>query len=78
MTYKEMMASAPEGKFMTTAKIGQKGQIVIPKEIRDMFHLSPGDSVVILADKDRGIAIQEQSVLTQILNQTFPPEVKNE
>lgn len=32
----------PEGKFMTTVKIGPKGQIVIPKEVREMFGLSAG------------------------------------
>lgn len=31
------MDSFPEGKFLTTVKIGPKGQIVIPKEVRDMF-----------------------------------------
>ncbi len=31
------MENFPEGKFLTTVKIGSKGQIVIPKEVRDMF-----------------------------------------
>ena len=49
----------PEGKFMTTVKIGPKGQIVIPKEVREMFGFQPGDSVLLLADKGQGIAIQQ-------------------
>jgi AbrB family looped-hinge helix DNA binding protein len=41
-----------------TAKVGPKGQIVIPKEIRDMFGIEPGDTVLVLADSERGIALQ--------------------
>ena len=36
-------------KYMSSVKVGPKGQIVIPKEIRDMFQISPGDTLLILA-----------------------------
>lgn len=52
------MENFPEGKFLATVKIGPKGQIVIPKEVRDMFSLNPGDSLVLMADKGQGIALQ--------------------
>ena len=42
---------------MSEIKINKKGQIVIPKEARDMFNIKPGDSVVVLCDKERGMAI---------------------
>ena len=48
----------PEGKFMATVKIGAKGQIVIPKEAREMFGIREGDSLLLMADKNQGIAIQ--------------------
>ena len=48
----------PEGKFMTTLKIGAKGQIVIPKEVRDLFGLNVGDSLILMADRGQGIAMQ--------------------
>ena len=38
-------------------KVGEKGQIVIPKNIRDMFEIQPGDFMVVLADKKKGIAL---------------------
>ena len=40
-----------------TTKVGPKGQIVIPKEIRAMFDIAPGDTVLVLADRERGIAV---------------------
>lgn len=47
----------PEGTFLSTVKVGEKGQIVIPKEARDMFEIRPGDALLLLADIDRGIAL---------------------
>jgi len=52
---------APEGKFMATVKLGPKGQIVIPKEVRDMFSLKEGDSVFLMADLSQGIAVMPVS-----------------
>ncbi len=44
-------------KYMGVCKVGEKGQIVIPKEARDMFGIAPGDTVIILCDKKKGMAI---------------------
>ena len=44
-------------KFIGIARVGEKGQIVIPKEARDMFDINPGDSIVVLCDKEKGIAL---------------------
>ena len=46
-------------KLMDVAKIGAKGQIVIPKSMRDMFGLRPGDTLLLLADESRGIAMNK-------------------
>ncbi len=43
--------------FAWTAKVGEKGQIVIPKEARDVFNICPGDTLLLLGDIERGIAI---------------------
>ena len=37
----------PEGKYMTTVKVGPKGQIVIPAEVREMFGIAPGDQLLL-------------------------------
>ena len=49
-------------KYMGVCKVGEKGQIVIPKEARDMFSIVPGDSVIILCDKKKGMAIVKADV----------------
>ena len=52
-----MAVKLPKDKFMSSVKVGEKGQIVIPKEVRDLFEIEPGDSLLLMADKKRGIAI---------------------
>ena len=44
-------------KYIGISKVGEKGQIVIPKEARDMFDIKPGDSLIVLSDKKKGIAL---------------------
>ena len=57
--------------FMSSVKIGPKGQIVIPKEARDMFGLEPGDTLVLLADKKKGLALQTAEKLNPMLRKVF-------
>ena len=45
-----------------------KGQIVIPKEVRDMFSLNTGDSLLLMADKGQGIALQPFSYMETLWN----------
>jgi len=57
--------------YMGSVKVGPKGQIVIPKEIRDMFDIEPGQSLMIMAHPQRGIAIERQSVLVKMADAIF-------
>ena len=62
----------PKGKHIFgTAKVGEKGQIVIPKEARAMFGLEPGDTLVLLADTKKGIALQTADKLNPLLRRVF-------
>ena len=65
------MSKLPEGYFMTTVRIGDKGQIVIPKEVREMFGIAPGDTLLLLADKSRGIALPPPEECQNIQNEIF-------
>lgn len=63
--------SRDERYFMSSVRIGPKGQIVIPKEAREMFGIGPGDTLVLLADRKKGIAIQTADKLNPFLRKAF-------
>lgn len=46
-----------KGKYAWTVTVGEKGQIVIPKQAREIFGIKPGDMLIVLGDTKRGIAI---------------------
>ena len=62
------------GKYAWTVKVGEKGQIVIPKEARDVFQIKPGDTLILFGDVERGIAIPPKSALLEIQQQIFNAE----
>lgn len=57
--------------YMSSVKVGPKGQIVIPKEARDMFGIGPGDTLLLLADRRQGIAIQRYEVFQAMADAIF-------
>ena len=59
-------------KFVGISKVGEKGQIVIPKEARDMFDIKSGDSIIVLCDKEQGIALIKADVIEGLSNKIFP------
>ena len=46
-----------QDKYIWTAKVGDKGQIVIPKEAREIFNIKNGDNLILFGDIKKGIAI---------------------
>lgn len=67
-----MEKKAGDGRFyMASVKIGPKGQIVIPKEAREMFSLEAGGTLVLLADKQRGIVLQTVDKLEPVVRDVF-------
>lgn len=51
------MKGVQQNRFITSVKVGPKGQITIPKEAREMFDIKEGETLMVLGDKDKGIAI---------------------
>ena len=60
-----------DGKFAWMVKIGEKGQFVIPKEARELFGFKPGDEILVLGDKERGIAILPKEKQQDVMKQVF-------
>lgn len=64
----------PKGKhFFGVAKMGERGQIVVPKKARDVFRIKPGDSLIILGDEERGLAIVPEQMMDGFLNLVKTP-----
>jgi AbrB family looped-hinge helix DNA binding protein len=61
----------PEGKYAWTVTVGTKGQIVIPKEARDVFNINPGDHLLILADVKQGMAIPPKDSFDEYFKKIF-------
>ena len=68
----------PKGKYAWMVKIGERGQFVIPKEARDLFGFQPGDSVLVLADEERGIAIPTKEMGNKYFSMIFHEIEKGE
>ena len=60
-----------DGKYAWMVKIGEKGQFVIPKEARELFSLQPGDEILVLGDRERGIAILPKEKQLDVMKQVF-------
>ena len=51
------MKNVLDDRFIVSVKVGPKGQITIPKEAREMFDIKEGETLMVMGDKERGIAI---------------------
>lgn len=61
------MKKISNNRFIVSAKVGSKGQIVIPIEARDMFSIKPGDTLMVLGDKKRGLALMKDDIFYQLM-----------
>ena len=66
--------NAPKGKYAWTATVGEKGQIVIPKQAREIFNIKPGDTLLLLGDEKRGIAIPPKSAFAELFGIAYSEE----
>lgn len=66
----------PPGKYAWTATVGEKGQIVIPKQARELFGICPGDTLLLLGDIERGLAIPPKELFDDWSTKVFGPEDK--
>ena len=68
----------PKGKHEWMSKIGERGQFVIPKEAREMFGFRPGQTILVLADEKKGLAIPTKADCERIFSQVIEQLEKEE
>ena len=60
-----------DGKYIFgVVKVGDKGQIVIPKDARKKYNIQPGDTLMMLGDQ-KGIALLKTEIFQSIVDQTM-------
>ena len=58
----------PDGRWFSTVPLGPKSRIVTPQEVRAVFGLGPGDTLLFVADPERGNALVDHAVHTGVVN----------
>ncbi len=61
------MKKVEDDRFIVSVKVGPKGQITMPKEAREMFDIKEGDTLMVMGDKIRGIAIVKADALYDLM-----------
>lgn len=74
---KHILGKSRGKRVFGTARVGDRGQIVIPKEARELFGIQPGDTLLILGDKETGLVISRPEVLNDLADQLLN-QIKNE
>ena len=63
------MKKVTKDRFMVSVKVGPKGQITIPAEARKMFDIHEGDTLIVMGDKERGIALMKDEFFYSLMEE---------
>lgn len=66
---KHILGKQKGHRVFGTAKVGDRGQIVIPKEARELFGIKPGDTLLIVGELDTGLIVSRPEVLNHLANE---------
>ena len=66
---KHVLGKGKAKRVFGTAKVGDRGQIVIPKDARELFGIKPGATLLILGDEEMGLVVSRPEVLSDLANQ---------
>ena len=68
---KHILGKQQPQRVFGTAKVGDRGQIVIPKEARDFFGIRPGDTLLILGKSETGLIVTRPETLNNLADRIF-------
>ena len=68
---KHILGKGNARRVFGTAKVGDRGQIVIPKEARELFKIKPGDTLLIIGEENKGLIISRPGLLRDIADEIF-------
>lgn len=63
---KHILGKTNARRVFGTAKVGDRGQIVIPKEARELFGIQPGDTLLILGEEETGLIVSRPETLNNL------------
>ena len=75
---KHILGKGNTKRVFGTAKVGDRGQIVIPKEARELFNIQPGDTLLILGEEETGLIVSRPEVLSDLASKIFDTMQKEE
>jgi len=73
---KHLLGKGNSRRVFGTAKVGDRGQIVIPKEARELFNIRPGDTLLIIGEENKGLIVSRPELLRDLADQVFNAEEK--
>ena len=71
------MKDIKKDRFIVSVKVGPKGQITIPAAARKMFNIKEGDTLMVMGDKEKGIALIKDDVFYQLMGGVFNNDNSN-
>lgn len=71
------MKEIKEDKFIVSVKVGPKGQITVPIEARKMFDIKEGDTLMVMGDKNKGIALLKDGAFYKLMGDVFDESDRN-
>ncbi len=67
-----MKKTIEQDRFIVSVKVGPKGQITIPAVARQMFSIKEGDTLMVMGDKKRGVALLKDDLFYQLMGGVMP------
>ncbi len=65
------MKDLKEDRFIVSVKVGPKGQITVPIEARKMFDIKEGDTLMVMGDIEKGIALIKDTEFYKLMGGMF-------